>query len=54
MPHAASDAVDAIIAQWNAQCPGLDVSPMQVLTRLFRFNAFANDAMIVRRKISVS
>ncbi|KOF53823.1 MarR family transcriptional regulator [Achromobacter sp. DMS1] len=41
MPHAASDAVDAIIAQWNAQCPGLDVSPMQVLTRLFRFNAFA-------------
>ena len=30
------DATDAIVAQWNRECPDLDASPMLVIGRLFR------------------
>jgi len=35
------DHVDFVLSQWHAQCPGLDVSPMAVFSRLFRLHTLA-------------
>lgn len=37
-----NDHVDFILAQWDAQCPTLDMSAMAIMARLFRFNTLAS------------
>lgn len=36
-----NDLVDLVLSQWGQECPNLDTSPMSVLSRVFRLNAFA-------------
>ena len=36
-----NDLVDLVLSQWERECPNLDISPMSVLSRVFRFHAFA-------------
>ncbi|CUJ56831.1 MarR family winged helix-turn-helix transcriptional regulator [Achromobacter dolens] len=36
-----NDLVDLVLSQWEQECPNLDISPMSVLSRVFRFHAFA-------------
>ncbi|CAB3737002.1 hypothetical protein LMG3458_05385 [Achromobacter deleyi] len=36
-----NDLVDLVLSQWGQECPNLDTAPMSVVSRVFRFNAFA-------------
>ena len=44
MPKTPPDHVDRIIAQWRRERPDLDVAPLALFGRLFRFAQFADDA----------
>ncbi len=39
------DHVDGIVAQWRSERPELEVAPLELLGRLFRFVKFADDAL---------
>lgn len=39
------DHVDRVLAQWAAERPDLDVSPMSVVSRISRFERFARKSM---------
>jgi DNA-binding MarR family transcriptional regulator len=45
MASATPDHIDRILAQWRRERPDLDVSPMGLLGRLFRFVQLANVAL---------
>lgn len=40
-----ADHLDRIVAQWRRERPDLDVAPLALLGRLFRFTQFADDAL---------
>jgi DNA-binding MarR family transcriptional regulator len=45
MPKKPTDHVDRIVAQWRRERPGLDVAPLALFGRLFRYAQFADDAL---------
>jgi DNA-binding MarR family transcriptional regulator len=40
-----ADHLDRIVAQWRRERPDLDVVPLALFGRLFRFAQFADDAL---------